>query len=453
MWRQQNYRYQPQYTGWNALADIVGAITQRNQQKAQAEALTNMNFDAPTDTRLNTAGMGQGLLTAGQQFNAAPQQFGLDQTGLLSGKHPAQTMPSQPSLLTQEPAQTMPMQTNQQPTITPFQKAFNASQPQPAAVSPTVQQPREYRTTQEAMRDFQPQMRTAVMNLVKAGYSAKDAFQIASQKANELAGMRVKETQDKYASQADDELMQAFGSSDPRTILKAAAKHKSLANRYGFQGADMQLVAQAIKMGAKEFITQQENGENVTYARTPDGQMTEVHRSKPGITEKEQTAFDLTREGHEITKRGQDLSHSVGMANVNNRAAASGGKYVDVPGLGSMTVNELLIRREAARPKKKVVEDAYGQKTTIDEGDPSSYAILDRVLQGAGGGGGQPQGLPQVENTGDARIDGMIANMRAKGAPEQVINDMVWEEQNRPRPQATYRYPTSVNTEGYDDLR
>jgi hypothetical protein len=385
MWGRSYYRPQQQTTGWDALAQIVGAISQRNQENAQADALTNMNFDAPTDTRLNTAGIGQGLLTAGQQFNSAPQQFGIDQTGLLSSKQPAQTMPFQPSLLTQEPAQTMPMQTNQQSAVTPFQKALNGSQPQPATVSPTVQQPREYRTTQEAMRDFQPQMRTAVMNLVKAGYSAKDAFQIASQKANELAGIRVKETQDKYASQADDELLQAFGSSDPRTILKAAAKHKSLANRYGFQGADMQLVAQAIKMGAKEFITQQENGENVTYARTPDGQMTEVHRSNPGITDAQKRQYELTERGQNITMRGQDLSHSASMASSSN----TGSRYINTP-LGAMTTDQLIDNYTKAKGGRIKTTDAYGQES-YREVPPNHEVlrILGPLIQQAGGGQAQ----------------------------------------------------------------
>jgi hypothetical protein len=313
-------RYQPQATGWDALAQIVGAIGQRNQERAQANALTNVDSaltQPQTDTRLNTAGAGQGLLSAGQQFNNAPQQFGIDQTGLLSGNRPAQAMPFQSALLSQQPSQTSPIQAAfQQSTTqqqTPFRQALSASQSAQPALQPSTQQPptmqvnRDYRTNAEAMRDLAPKMKASIQDMVKAGYSAKEAYSIVNQKAQEIAGMRVKETADRYAAQADEELNQAFGSSDPRKILQAAAKHRSLANRYGFQPADMQLVAQAIKMGARDFQTVQENGENVTYAVTPDGQYTEVHRSKPGITEIQQAQLDSTRRAQDITARGQEI--------------------------------------------------------------------------------------------------------------------------------------------------
>jgi hypothetical protein len=418
MWGRGYYRPQQQTTGWDALAQIVGAISQRNQEKAQADALTNMNFDTPTDTRLNTAGVGQGLLTAGQQFNSAPQQYGIDQAGLLSGKQPAQQMPFTPSLMPQQAPQPSLMQTNQRPEISPFQKALNARQPQPATVSPTVQQPREYRTTQEAMRDFQPQMRIAVMNLVKAGYSAKDAFQIASQKANELAGIRVKETQDKYASQADDELMQAFGSSDPRTILKAAAKHKSLANRYGFQGADMQLVAQAIKMGAKEFVTQQENGENVTYARTPDGQMTEVHRSKPGITQYQQATLDGAAEGRQITREGQAIRAT--------NYSRTGGTQADSK---QMTNAKYVVDKHTAWVDKNT-NKLTGELP--DETKSPYYKYLgaaQQTLDGYYGIGGEQQSQAQTPYTGDSSIDSLIDAARARGASENQIAQAVQAEQ------------------------
>jgi hypothetical protein len=57
-------------------------------------------------------------------------------------------------------------------------------------------------------------------------------------------------------------------------------------------------------------------------------------------------------------------------------------------------------------------------------------AERDRMMFGEAGIQ-QPQDLPKVNYTGDKRIDGMIDNMRGKGATEQMINDMVWEEQNK----------------------
>ena len=74
---------------------------------------------------------------------------------------------------------------------------------------------------------------------------------------------------------------------------------------------------------------------------------------------------------------------------------------------------------------------------------------------GYGGQSGEQQGN-SVPSTGDSRIDGMIANMRSNGAPEQVISAMVEEEQgkvatiqtqNQPPPPQNSPY-VSVNNEG-----
>jgi hypothetical protein len=74
------------------------------------------------------------------------------------------------------------------------------------------------------------------------------------------------------------------------------------------------------------------------------------------------------------------------------------------------------------------------------QSDPGYAAYQNAIqVQGAflpriGGQGGQKPDLPRVPKTGDSRIDAMADNMRAKGATEQQVNDMVWEEQNKPRP-------------------
>jgi hypothetical protein len=216
-------RYHEQPTFWEGLLGGISQQMQKNQarreQEKMSEALTNINFDAPSDTRLNPAQIGQSLLTAGQQFNSAPQQYGIDQTGLISGKQPAQTMPFTPSLMPQQAPQPSLMQTNERPTVDPFKQALNASQSQPATVSPTVQQPREYTSTQQAMNDFQPQIKSHVKNLVKAGYTAQQAYQIAQQKAQETATNRVNETRTIQIGKLTDALNNA---KDLRSATKIA---------------------------------------------------------------------------------------------------------------------------------------------------------------------------------------------------------------------------------------
>lgn len=407
------------YTGWNALADLGKAIIQRNQQKAQTEALANLdstiNQPAPTDMKLNTAGLGQGLLNAGQQFNTLGKQFGIDQTGLLSqSKAIADNILQQ----TQQPQQASPFQASlsqgaAQGAAKLAQNVFQAgaaSPPEP--VPPTVQVPRDYRTNVDAMRDILPNMRTAMSQLVKAGYSPQDAYQIAHQKAREMADARVRETADRHAVRADDELSQAFASNNPNRILWTAQRHASLANRYGFKGADYPLIREAMKLGAKDFRTIQEDGDNVIYAMTPDGQMTEIHRSKPGLTPGQREQFALQKDSAALNWARFNRDANA----INRTMTDEGGTVYGITGSGEMRKlgnistfsKEDQSRVRAAQSKManaiqlyKASADAYdsnkvtpGMKRALDDYN-SAAAELDAVfMKGRGKQGQGPQAGP-----------------------------------------------------------
>lgn len=188
-----------------------------------------------------------------------------------------------------------------------------------------------------------------------------------------------------------------------------------------------------------------DDGANIHFFRTDtfgnpvdvgeDGKPVPYYSIAKQLSPGEVQSGELTRRGQDITARGQDLNYSLGQQRIANTGHGGGsGGY-------STADKQVLANAKYAIDKHTAWVNAHTNKLTGEAPDETQSPYYQYAVQGQkvldsyyGIGQGEEnnnQSSEQVPMTGDARIDGMIADMRAKGAPEKLINDMVWEEQNK----------------------
>ena len=99
-------------------------------------------------------------------------------------------------------------------------------------------------------------------------------------------------------------------------------------------------------------------------------------------------------------------------------------KYINVPGLGSITLDQAMTQYNKALGKDQTTKDAYGQTVTV-KGEPNEDIVnmLGPILKGATGGNVQPPQKPQ--QSGAEWYDSRYRELIGKGfTPDQATQRM-----------------------------
>jgi hypothetical protein len=288
-------------------------------------------------------------------------------------------------------------------------------------------------------KQYKDQSAAAIKELVKRGMPARDAFSLVQDTVNKRTEEDFNNKAEEYAQSLDSKLDQFMNmdfqtSGSKAKFIATLAQYNQGMKRIGREGADLGLMKELMSQGdvvmqkednggAYRYVMVKKNGERFddgSFQMAVPGNAGEWTEKQLSPGEKQQG--ELTRRGQDITMRGQDIS----AANSRSALAARGGS-----GVGGTSAQKMSMYKWASGYSLQPTgETDYSGKPVMTrvQNNPQLAAQLAQELGYGGEGGG---GGGAVQNTGDNRIDGMIANMRNNGAPEQIINDMVWEEQNR----------------------
>lgn len=417
------------YAGlFSVIGAIMGNKAKERGERKNAEALTslyapiepNMTNDTFQDqasrANLNSNYMGknidqqtaQGLLPTGFQ-QQAPTSDMIGQ-GLLGNKPPQ--APQAPQRFFADPS----IQTDQQPATTPLMGQY-AKENNPVNVSST---PKDWNGIQ---KDIQAQGYKRIQEMSKN--MSPDEFRKNLPIARQLINDSITQSKGEYDQKKQDEAYLSFETeSDPKKKIMIGMK----AGLIGKEGAMMliqpNVETKVINTGGANVVV---GFDKLTgkYVNLKDGAEIPADELQtmlqPTLTPAQQ-ADEVQRQYSRDNPR--TYSGGGGGGGSNND-----GKYVTVPGLGRMTPNQVMQAYRQASGGQVTTDDGMGGvKTRTVPPNPDMLRMLKPFFQQTR----QELNLPQmVEQTGDQSIDSKIQAMRAAGADEQIINDMVWEEQNR----------------------
>lgn len=495
--------------GWgNAVADILGAVMQRNQNRVQADVMSDPLGWAQK----------QGQSTPQQEATAPPTNQGLlqkESKSLLGGiTNFAPQLAQQPNvnnigsqLMTTNPSnsnfgllsntafnlnQPTPEQNQQQSqfdaavkanpewyrkgvspnsltyvgdrpditkdaTVTASGNAVDLSQPK--AATPTATQQQSSIPDKNVIRkQYKVYGSAAIKKLVSSGMSPKEAIGLVQNSINQRTEEDFAAQSEEYAQQLDSQLDPLMGldfqtSGNKAKMLATLAKYNQGMKRIGREGADLSLMKDLMSQG--DVVMQKEdNGGQYRYVmvkkngeRFDDGSFQMAVPGNAGewtdkqLTPGEVQTGQIHRENMQNQREIASMRGSNGFGSVGGTSAQKMSMYKWASGYSIQPTGEV---------------DYSGKPVmTRVQNNPQLAAQLAQELGYGGQGGGQGEsGGQTVQSTGDSRIDGMIENMRNSGAPEQVINDMVWEEQNRGQNQAQPQAPRyrEYGTESTPDM-
>lgn len=432
--------------GWgNAVSDILGAVMQRNAERGEQKKQANMYLDAANfGEELKNLDYGGQTSIQDLASRANPNSNYTNKTASLKaqqGLFPTsfnQSVPTSDTLgqgLLGQPLNSQPAQANNFEFTNPLDKYSKENNP----VSITTSAPK---TLQEQTRMINAQIPKKMQEMMKAGYKPKEALALLKESANQAIADRTETYKQSQIDSFETE-------QDPRKKIMIGMK----AGLIGKEGA-MMLVQPDIE--TKVINT---GGENVVvgfskmtgkYVNLKDG--TEIAPNdlqemlKPTLTPAQVQSAELQRE--QIRRQGQRYSGgpSGNYSNTTSRPSTDE-SWASTYESGSGLTND-----------QSIIDTLYelGYRTPAQD-IQLQQAISRRERYWKVSSGGQYGA--RTSNTGDSRIDGMIANMRSNGAPEQVISAMVAEEKGKvaniqtqnqpPPPPPPQNSPyVSVNNEG-----
>jgi hypothetical protein len=300
-------------------------------------------------------------------------------------------------------------------------------------VQKTISAPK---TLQEQNQMIDAQLRTKMKEMVANGANPKEALMFLRQEANDAKANRAEIDKQNQIASFENE-------TDPRKKIMIGMRSGLIGKEGAMMLIQPNVETKVINTGGANVVV---GFDKMTgkYVNLKDGVEIAADELQtmltPTLSPAQQEQFAIQREGQQITRDGQRL-----------RATGGGGT-------GGSTSSKMSMYRWASgyslQPTGEV--DIMGKPVmTRVQNNPQLAAQLAQELGYGGQGGGQGEVVGQlVQNTGDSRIDGMIAKMRNNGAPEQIINDMVWEEQNRGQDQPPQQSPQyqEYGTESTPDM-
>jgi hypothetical protein len=360
--------YPRQYYGWgNAIADIANAFAQRavkdKAEKDAANAATGLlNFGTNTyNPSLSTT-----TIDGQKAFNADYNQINTPFGGQGFG----------------------------------VKNAFALQAPTPAPVTaPKFQTTvKDWATVRnEYMQDRAAKLKELRAQMGDAAFAKAYPQLMAQIKDGETA------LRGDYDKRAQDEAWNTFSNAPDYKGKIIAAARAGLNPGFVKMALDTGKKIERIQLGDKVLpVIVDEQNQSLTNAIT----------GKP-ITQ-EELMVGMSPSERDASARG--WAH-VGIAQQNaDRAASNQGKLVPIPGFGNVTVEQLFNLHDKARPKKKEVIDQFGNKQTVDEGNPALFAVLDPIVKGTQ----RDMGVDVAEND-LAQEKTYIQEALAGGAkPEQI---------------------------------
>jgi len=445
---QQNQNYQNPYAGlFSIIGTIMGENNRARNEAGKVAELGNIGGQlAPPQQSLAEI---QQL--AGPQQQVTPQAVqGVQER--MKGLLPMDGLAPQPIAAMQTPqerAAASMMQPGALDTVDPAKMVQNAQQQtqlqvpqqyqqqqptQQSALPPAQAQPPQQQEQAQApakpmaapsktdiQASYQTQGKTAIANLVKQRrMSYAEAKALVDTDVKEKTDIDFNKKADAFENYNNGKLIELAGQDFSTNASKSKAlggilQYNINQKRIGRTGVDMAAFKELMAVPTLTFTKMSSGDGEQLWAHNSDGSV--MVPVGPKFTKPDMNAF-------------QRASLALRQKELDQKRPA-----------GELTPAELATTYRWALSFTEVPTgkmDIYGKpEMTRVQNNPQLAAKLAGKL-----GFGPPQqegpagpALPPVQPTGNSDIDSKISNMRAKGAPEQLINDMVWEEQNKQGPQ------------------